>query len=184
MGKLPHILVVPFPAQGHVMPLMEFSNQLVNHGVKVTFVNMESIHNKVASTLHDHGEEDKGDSRIHLVSIPEMNGDPDIAKFVEYVAEAMSLHLEELIKKFNENDDEKIDYIIADAFVGNVLEVAKKFGINRFAFCPASLGYLALMLHFPKLIEVGYIDENGINKTSQHACQYVLFLYNLLFLVS
>ncbi|KAF5185801.1 Udp-glycosyltransferase 83a1 [Thalictrum thalictroides] len=162
MGKLlPHILVVPFPAQGHVMPLMEFSNQLVNHGVKVSFVNMESIHNKVASTvLHDHGEEDRGDSRIHLVSIPEMDG--DLAKFVEYVAETMSLHLEELINKFNENDDEKIDYIIADAFVGNVLEVANKFGINRFAFCPASLGYLALMLHFPKLIEAGYIDKNGI----------------------
>ncbi|PIA55328.1 hypothetical protein AQUCO_00800220v1, partial [Aquilegia coerulea] len=160
MGKLPHILVMPFPAQGHVMPLMEFSNQLINHGLKVTFVNMESIHSKVASTLEDiHPKEDKEDSRIHLVSIPDMDQVP--GKFVEYVAETMSFHLEELIKKFNESDDEKIDYIIADAFVGNLLEVAKKFGINRVAFCPASLGYLALMLHFSKLIEVGDIDEKG-----------------------
>ncbi|PIA24663.1 hypothetical protein AQUCO_144800001v1 [Aquilegia coerulea] len=159
MGKLQHILVVPVPAQGHVMPLMEFSNQLVNRGLKITFVNMESIHNKIASKLQDHPKEDKEDSRIHLVSIPER--DPDPGKYVEYISETMSLHLEKLVKKFNESDDEKIDYIIADAFLGNVLEVAKKFGINGGAFFPASLGYLALILHFSKLIEAGDIDVKG-----------------------
>ncbi|PIA57712.1 hypothetical protein AQUCO_00600440v1 [Aquilegia coerulea] len=162
MAKLTHILVVPFPAQGHVMPLMEFSNQLlINHGLKVTFVNMESIHNKlVASKLEDHHhKEEKEDSRIHLVSIPER--DPDLGKFVEYVSETMSLHLEKLIKKFNESDDEKIDFIIVDAFVANVFEVAKKFGINGAAFFPTSLGYLALMLYFSNLIEAGDIDEKG-----------------------
>ncbi|KAF5191798.1 Udp-glycosyltransferase 83a1 [Thalictrum thalictroides] len=163
MGRLKHILVVPLPAQGHVMPLMEFSNQLLNRGLKVTFVNMESIHNKVTSKLQDHPKEDNEDSRIHLLSIPER--DQDRGKYMEYLLETMSLHLEELIKKFNESDGEKIDYIIADAFVGNLLEVAKKFNINGAAFFPASLGYLALMLHFSKLIEAGNIDEKAYNIT-------------------
>ncbi|CAN6286777.1 unnamed protein product [Urochloa humidicola] len=34
-----HVLMLPFPAQGHVTPLMELSHRLVDHGFEVTFVN-------------------------------------------------------------------------------------------------------------------------------------------------
>ncbi|PIA55329.1 hypothetical protein AQUCO_00800221v1 [Aquilegia coerulea] len=74
----------------------------------------------------------------------------------------MPLHLEELIKKINESDDnQRINFIIADAFVGNILKVVEKFGINRAAFCTASFSFLALMLHFRKLVDAGDIGENG-----------------------
>ncbi|RLM69675.1 putative glucosyl transferase [Panicum miliaceum] len=33
-----HVLVLPFPAQGQVTPLMELSHRLVDHGFKVTFI--------------------------------------------------------------------------------------------------------------------------------------------------
>jgi UDP:flavonoid glycosyltransferase YjiC (YdhE family) len=42
-------MVVPFPAQGHVMPLMELAHRLVEHGIEVDFVNTEFN--------HDHGRE-------------------------------------------------------------------------------------------------------------------------------
>jgi UDP:flavonoid glycosyltransferase YjiC (YdhE family) len=34
-------MVLPFPAQGHVTPLMELSHRLVDNGFEVTFVNTE-----------------------------------------------------------------------------------------------------------------------------------------------
>ncbi|KAF5193965.1 Udp-glycosyltransferase 83a1 [Thalictrum thalictroides] len=52
----PHLLVVPYPAQGHVMPLMELSHNLVGRGFKITFVDTESIHNRVVSSISNGGD--------------------------------------------------------------------------------------------------------------------------------
>ena len=51
MGSQPHVLVVPYPAQGHVAPLMKFSRQIVDHGIMVTFVSPESIHERLTTTI-------------------------------------------------------------------------------------------------------------------------------------
>lgn len=49
----PHIVAIPYPAQGHVIPLLEFSQCLVNHGFKVTFVNTEHNDKRVMNALAD-----------------------------------------------------------------------------------------------------------------------------------
>lgn len=67
MGN-PHILAIPFPAQGHVIPLMEFSVRLVKHGFKVTFVNTGYNHKMVVSAS---AEKNHLENQIHLVSIPD-----------------------------------------------------------------------------------------------------------------
>jgi hypothetical protein len=36
MGN-PHVLVMPYPAQGHIIPLLELSQCLVQHGFKITY---------------------------------------------------------------------------------------------------------------------------------------------------
>ncbi|KAF9601887.1 hypothetical protein IFM89_023951 [Coptis chinensis] len=164
MAKLPHFLVVPFPAQGHVMPLMEFSHQLVDHGAKVTFVNTEYIHNMLLSSLVDPKDGQQRRSGIHLVSVPDgldIEEDRKLSKNLIYsMMNTMPRHLEDLFKK-SESDDQKIDCVVADATVGWIFDVADKFGTKRAAFWPASLAVLALTLHVPKLIEAGVIDENG-----------------------
>ncbi|KAF9591529.1 hypothetical protein IFM89_004583 [Coptis chinensis] len=164
MEKVPHVLVVSLPAQGHVMPLMEFSHQLVEYGVKVTFVNAEFIHQKLVFTLLDH-KEDQKDRRIHLVSFSDeldLNDDrTDSQKYVDFMSRDMEVHLEKLIKKINESGNEKIDCVVADPNLGWGLEFTEKLGIKRAAFWPASLGFLAFMLHVPKLVEAGDIDDKG-----------------------
>jgi hypothetical protein len=61
-----HVLVLPFPAQGHVNPLMLFSRKLVKHGFKITFVNTDIVHKRVVGAL-----DSLMDSKINLVSIPD-----------------------------------------------------------------------------------------------------------------
>ncbi|KAI3440578.1 Glycosyltransferase [Psidium guajava] len=136
MAKFKHVLVIPFPAQGHVTPLLQLSHCIAEYGVKVTFVNTESIH---------------------------AQGFPQAAGSMSRV---MPGYLQELIEKVkkrsNGNDDEQISFMIADLATGWALEVAERTGIERAGFWPASVSTLAMVLHIPKLIEGGVIDNNGV----------------------
>ncbi|CAL9093660.1 unnamed protein product, partial [Musa textilis] len=69
MSSRPHGLVVPFPAQGHVIPCLALSHLLVvEQGFRITFVTTEFIHDRVAAALSDEGGDAEG---IHMVSIPD-----------------------------------------------------------------------------------------------------------------
>jgi hypothetical protein len=81
----PHVMVLPFPAQGHVTPLMELSHRLVERGFQVTFVSTELIHALMIKALQAAGG--KKLEGIRLVSVPDglADGDDrrDLGRFVE-----------------------------------------------------------------------------------------------------
>ena len=162
MERQPHVLVIPFPAQGHVAAHMKLSHWIVDHGIKVTFVNSEFTHAKVTAAMPENNEEK---SPIRLASIPdglEPGDDRNAVQLINSVQKVMPGHLKDLIEKINQsNDDEQISFVIADAFAGWALEVAEKMGIKRAAIWPAGPGALAFVLHIPKLFEDGIIDTNG-----------------------
>ncbi|RVW85596.1 UDP-glycosyltransferase 83A1 [Vitis vinifera] len=166
MGRRPHVLIIPFPAQGHVTPLMKFAYQISDHGIKVTFVNSDFIHEKLVAALPD---EDEARSRIGLASIPDGLGPgedrKDPLKSTDSILRVMSGHLKELIEKVNNsNDNEKITCVIADTTVGWALEVAEKMGIESVAFCPCGPGSLALVFDIPRLIEAGHVNGSLLNE--------------------
>ncbi|WOH16286.1 hypothetical protein DCAR_0935836 [Daucus carota subsp. sativus] len=148
MGN-PHVLAIPYPYQGHVLPLMELSLKLVDHGVKITFVNTEFIHNHVL---------------INLVSIPDgmepWEDRNDIGKLTESILRVMPGELEQLVKYINQNDVNESTCIIADESLGWALEVAERLKIKRAAFWPASAAVRALIFSIPKLIQDGVVDNN------------------------
>ena len=158
----PHILALPFPAQGHVIPLMELSERLVNQGFKVTFVNTDYNHKRVMNAM---SEASVGDDRIRLVSLPDglepWEDRNDLAKLMEACRVVMSKNLEELITKINEVEGDKITCLIADGSFDWPMEVAERTKIRRVIFWPASTALRAMTLSVPKLIENGVIDDNG-----------------------
>lgn len=162
MGN-PHILAIPYPAQGHVIPLMEFSQRLLKRGIKITFVNTDFNHQRVVSALM---ATDNVEGQIHLVSIPDgMETDEDrndLVKLSETMLRVMPEKLEELIRKINErSDSSKITCVLADETIGWALQVAEKMGIHRAAFWPAAALTLVFKLSIHKLIDDGIIDNNG-----------------------
>lgn len=165
MAKLKHVLVVPFPIQGHLTPLLKLSHCIADHGVKVTVVNTESVHARVMAA----NQQDEGSNWIKFVAFPDgLETDEerkDWEKLLESISRVMPGHLQEFIEKVkrqsNSNEDEKISFVIADLTAGWALEVAKRMGIERAGFWPASALSLALTLHIPQLIEGGVIDNDG-----------------------
>ncbi|KAK1359976.1 UDP-glycosyltransferase 83A1 [Heracleum sosnowskyi] len=161
MGN-PHILAIPYPSQGHVIPLMELSLQLVKKGFKVTFVNTEFIHKRVLSAL---SKEDSVGELINLVSIPDgmepWEDRSDLGKLCQDIFRVMPGELEKLVKDIKRTDDNEITCIIADENLGWALEVAEKMKIKKAAFWPGSAAVLALIFSIPNLIQDGILDSDG-----------------------
>lgn len=162
-----HVLAVPVPAQGHVTPLMNLSRLIASHGIKVTFVNTEFIHNKIPPHQHHAAAA----SNLVLTSIPDGLGVDvdrnDPFKLIETLKATMAGHLTDLVEKINGDDEKKISCIIADITLAWVLEIAGSLGAEPVGFAPASAASLAVILHIPNLIQQGNLDFYGTMKGSE-----------------
>jgi len=154
-------MVLPFPAQGHVMPLMELSRRLVDHGFEVDFVNTEYNQARVLAALETAGGETGAavHAGIHLVSIPDgMGADcdrTDVVKLGQGLPAAMLVRLEELIRARNTR------WVVADVSMSWVLDLVATVSVRVALFLTYSAAIFALRAHVPKLIEDGIIDKNG-----------------------
>ncbi|CAM8933974.1 unnamed protein product [Rhodiola kirilowii] len=160
MGRQSHVLMVPFPAQGHISPLMKLANVIADHGVKVTFVNTEIMHTSIMAARAN----SKVHSQVTLVSVtdglePGDNG-RDAIKFMRSLLKVLPGQLGNLIEKPN-GLDEKLSYAVVDTTLGWLVEDIKKMGMKCAAFSPAGPSALAAAYHIPKLIEDGIVDLNG-----------------------
>ena len=139
--RTPTVLALPFPAQGHVNPMMTFSQKLLENGCKVIFVNTDFNHRRVVSSMvdqQDSSSPDEQESLLKLVSIPDGLG-PD--------------------GDSNDHDkgEKRINFIVADLCMAWALDVGSKLGIKGAVLCPASATMFTLIYSIPVLIDEGII---------------------------
>ncbi|KAK1273110.1 UDP-glycosyltransferase 83A1 [Acorus gramineus] len=161
----PHAVVLPYPAQGHVIPLMELSHRLVDRGFNITFVNTHFDHARVVRASLSGPRAETGPLR--LVSCPdglEPGTDrDDLGRLTLSIQEHMPGHLEELIQAASADPEQgPVTCVIADQTMPWALDVAKKMGLRAVAFWPASAVMLATTLNIPNMINDGTIDKNGV----------------------
>nr|KYP41620.1 Cytokinin-O-glucosyltransferase 2 [Cajanus cajan] len=170
MSINPTVLVLPFPAQGHVNPLMTLSEKLVQHGCKVIFVNSDINHKRVVSSMVEQ-QHSIDESKIKLVSIPDGLGPDDDrhdwGKLCDAIRSTMPSALQKLIEDIHLNGDIRISFIIADFGMAWAFEVGTKFGIKGAMFFPMSATMFALFYNTPKLIDEGIINSDGLILTNK-----------------
>uniref|UniRef100_A0A0E0D707 Uncharacterized protein n=1 Tax=Oryza meridionalis TaxID=40149 RepID=A0A0E0D707_9ORYZ len=161
-----HVLVLPMPCQGHVIPFMELSHRLADEGFEVTFVNTEVDHALVVAALPPGGAAELRQRRIHLAAIPDgLAGDEDrkdLNKLIDAYSRHMPGHLERLIGEIEAASGggrPKVRWLVGDVNMGWSFAVARRLGIRVVSFWAASTACLAFMLKIPKLIEDGVLNE-------------------------
>ncbi|KAK4270083.1 hypothetical protein QN277_023165 [Acacia crassicarpa] len=141
-----HCLVVAFPAQGHINPMLQFCKRLAYHKVKATLVTTRSFWKTVTTEL-------TSDSKISVETISDGYDDgvdeegtknPKIS--AQRFREVGSQTLSELIEKLAGNGL-PVDCVIYDSFVHWALDVAKKFGLVAAAFLTQTCSVNSIYFH-------------------------------------
>uniref|UniRef100_A0A0C9RU17 Glycosyltransferase n=1 Tax=Wollemia nobilis TaxID=56998 RepID=A0A0C9RU17_9CONI len=153
----PHIMVFPYPGQGHINPLMEFAKRLARKHVRVTFVLTQTSSKRMFDAQDAAVALKVPDLRFETIS----DGLPsnfDRLKEVDMVLHQLrtvgGASLEHLIKTFNAQG-KSVSCIVFGSFGLEWLpEVAKKFNIpTAFLWCQPCAVYSAYYHYTRGLIE-------------------------------
>ncbi|KAJ7961727.1 Glycosyltransferase [Quillaja saponaria] len=121
-----HCLVLPYPAQGHINPLLQFSKRLEHKGARVTLVTTHFIINSL------HKESSSSSIQLETISDGFDEGGYEEAGSAEAYLERFWLvgpkTLVELLEKLSSSGNQ-VDCIVYDSFMPWVLDIAKKFGL-------------------------------------------------------
>ena len=184
----PHALILPYPAQGHVIPFMELAHRFLDRGFAVTFVNTEFNHRRLVAADADAAKWTGSSSaaeggRLRLVAVADgMDDDTEdrwnLVLLNAAMQEAIPPQLEPLLDGERDATGEEglgeVTCVVVDFGMSFALDVVKRRGIKSAALWPASAGVLSAMVNAEKLIRDGVIDDDGKSSHAARVC--IIFL--------
>ncbi|CAM0903714.1 unnamed protein product [Alopecurus aequalis] len=162
--QLPAVVLVPFPAQGHVTPMLHLARALAANGVTATVALPDFIHRRIAGKI-DTDLSDAGVS-VSLASIPSGIADggddpPGFADFADAMEHHMPAHLERLLTRTRAETGCRVACLVVDVLASWAVPVAERCGVPAAGFWPAMLASYRVVAAIPEFIEKGLISESG-----------------------
>ncbi|KAJ8762435.1 hypothetical protein K2173_007874 [Erythroxylum novogranatense] len=168
MGSLsldnkPHAVCIPYPAQGHIGPMLKLAKLLHHRGFHITFVNTEYNHKRL---LKSRGPESlNGLSSFQFKTIPDglpptdSDVTQDIPSLCASTTKTCLAPFRDLIFELNHTSSSNVPpvtCIVSDGVMSFTLDAAKEFGIPEILFWTTSAcGFLAYA-HYRDLVEKEY----------------------------
>ncbi|XP_057824662.2 7-deoxyloganetin glucosyltransferase [Cryptomeria japonica] len=153
-GVRGHALLLPFPAQGHITPLMQLANILISNHIVVTFVNTDFLEKRLNHTFtHYLRFESFPDGlppdHVRTLKLPEL---------CESLQKHAPFHVHNIVEKIEQSVHvPPLTIIIADGVFSFTQQIADKFGVPRVAFWTTSACGFSAYYYMPLLIHHGYI---------------------------
>ncbi|CAL8176989.1 unnamed protein product [Prunus armeniaca] len=154
-----HCLVLPFPGQGHINPMLQFAKLLAHKGVKVTLVTTRYIHKTMYGSA-------SSCTALDLETISDGydeagRGETSIDAYLESFWKVGSKTLAELLEKLSSSGS-PVDCVIYDAFMTWPLDIARKFGISGAVFFTQSCAVENIYYHIHEgLLKLPLADDQS-----------------------
>jgi hypothetical protein len=163
----PHVLLIPYPAQGHVNPFLKLAKALHARGFHVTFVHTEYNHGRLLRA-RGAGAFDAGAEGFRFETIPDglppsdLDATQDIWALCEATRRTGPAAVRGLVERLNRTDGvPPVSCVVADGAMGYVVHVAKEMGLPAYLFFTHSgCGFVAY-LNFDQLVKRGYVPFKG-----------------------
>ncbi|KAI5063609.1 hypothetical protein GOP47_0022156 [Adiantum capillus-veneris] len=179
-----HIVMVPYPLQGQINPMMQFAKALIaKHSVKVSFINIKHHHDRMqkARSLSSAHDSMIASSRRHVQSRDELqerleflwvdNGLPNDFDYTDIRAKIRDFHfatlnmkgpLKQILERLNQKSP-SISCVMFGSFCSWVHTISAELGIPSVFFWSQSMAVLSIYYHAPLL------DANGLFPYKKHA---------------
>ncbi|XP_077216136.1 7-deoxyloganetic acid glucosyltransferase-like [Tasmannia lanceolata] len=165
--KVPHVLVFPFPAQGHINSMMKLAQLFSLAGFRVTFLNSEHNHDRLLRFTDIHARfRGSPDFWFRAISDGLPAEHPRSADRLVEMADSLRAHTKPLFREMlisGCRDPEAFTFIVADGVMTFTIDVANELGIPIFAFRTASACSFWAYFCIPRLVEQGELpfDKDG-----------------------
>ncbi|KAH9310568.1 hypothetical protein KI387_025603, partial [Taxus chinensis] len=148
----PHLVLFPFPAQGHINPLMEFAKRLVPYNLHVTFVVTQSIRERMLEAQKDAAPATSPltDIRIETISdglSPDNGEAKDVKMVIGLLREVGGRAFERLIEKLN-SQNQRVSCIVYGSLLEWVPHIANKLSIPCAFFWTQSCAVYSIYYHY------------------------------------
>ncbi|CAK9157850.1 unnamed protein product [Ilex paraguariensis] len=139
MASRTHVLVVPFPVQGHINPMLQFSKRLASKGLRVTLVTI---------TISKSMESQTSSVKIESISDGFDEGEKleGHAGFIKRMMLLLWQCLPELIEK-QKSTGYPVKVLVYDSIMPWALEIAHKLGVCGASFLTQSCAVCVIYYH-------------------------------------
>ncbi|XP_004252532.2 7-deoxyloganetin glucosyltransferase-like [Solanum lycopersicum] len=167
----PHAVCVPYPAQGHINPMLKLAKILHHKGFHITFVNTEFIHRRLLKSRGPHSLECLSSFRFETIpdGLPTCDGDAtqDIPSVCKSTTETCLAPFRDLLAKLNGTSNTSnvppVTCIVSDGIMSFTLAAAQELAVPEVQLWTTSAcGFLGYM-HYTTLIEKGYIPLKDVS---------------------
>ncbi|XP_057792766.1 UDP-glycosyltransferase 82A1 [Salvia miltiorrhiza] len=153
MKEKKKIILIPYPAQGHVTPMLKLAAVIAGLGrFQPVVLTPEFIHRRISPRIHG----------VLCLPLPDgLDGGtppPDFFAVERAMEEAMPPALEELLLREMAGG---VACVVADLLASWAVEVARRCGVTVAGFWPAMHATYRLVAAIPHLVRTGVISENG-----------------------
>ncbi|KAL4290097.1 hypothetical protein GQ457_14G001630 [Hibiscus cannabinus] len=131
-----HVLVLPFPVQGHINPMLQFSKRLASKGLKVTFITTSKSMQPSASSID-----------FQSIPFPEGEAATDIDEYIRLYGSLIPARLAQFIDKYQICSQHRAKMLVYDSGMPWALDVAKRFGLHGASFFTQSWAVTAIFYH-------------------------------------
>nr|AYR16617.1 UDP-glucosyltransferase UGT85A54 [Polygala tenuifolia] len=179
MGSLentnkPHAVCIPYPAQGHINPMLKLAKILYSRGFHITFVNTEFNHRRL---LKSRGPDAlNGFPSFRFETIPDglPYSDADATQDVPSLCYSTSHNclapFKKLLHKLNQQSESSdvppVTCIVSDGVMSFTVDAAEELGLPVVLFwTPSACGFMSY-LHYSHLIEKGLVPLKEMSQIS------------------
>ncbi|ESW05976.1 hypothetical protein PHAVU_010G009000 [Phaseolus vulgaris] len=161
----PHLLALPFPAEGHIKPMFYLTKLLCHKGHRITFVNTQHIHNRLLQhTDLPSFNSDFPDFRFTFVAdgVPHDLAPDDFSVTISPTSRSrVAEEFGEMLRGLVENPSEwgPPSCIIADGIMSTIaMDAAQEVGVPVIAFRTYSATATWVTIHVIKVLHEGLMD--------------------------
>lgn len=179
-SRVPHVVCVPLPAQGHINPMLKLAKLLHHSGFFITFVHTQFNFDRLLESSGQNSLKGLPDFRFETISdgLPPENqrGIMDLPDLCLAMPIGGLISFRNLIAKLvsSENEDvPPVTCIVSDGVMNFTLKVAQEFNIPEFMlYTPSGCGMLGY-LNFDELQKRGYFPLKGTIYLNNIASFYI-----------